>query len=74
MGRHYVTWTTEVEVDVDLEEVMSDLTDDELADFGLMRVPAGVTPPSPPGDHDLCSPGLAEHLLAVRWARGREEA
>lgn len=64
----HVNWTTEVDVDIDLKELVDDLTDDELAEVGLMRAPEGWVPPTSP-EHDLASPGLKEHLWAVKAAR-----
>lgn len=73
MSRTHTTYT-EVEVEVDIEDVLNDLTDAELAEHGLMRVDKKIAqylvkPDRPGWDHQLYSEGLPEHLAACASAR-----
>lgn len=70
--RHYVTWTTDVDVEVDLAEFCQDLTDEELAAVGLMRVPAGVQPPTAVESYEA-QPSIVEHKMLCSWAWANKE-
>lgn len=43
MSRRYITTDVTVEVDVDVHDVIGELNDDQLADFGLYRTGNGST-------------------------------
>lgn len=74
-GQRYYTDHVEVEVEIPYAEILENLEDSELAEFGLMRVEKAFAVRLADGDkpdpnmHSLCSDGLYEHLEACAKLR-----
>lgn len=72
--KHYVTYTTDVDVDVPVDELLEDLTDEELAELGLMRVGQEQRPLAAAAARAGGRPGeeitpLQDHIYAVHACR-----
>lgn len=72
MKRTYVTWSDYVDMEIDLAELVKDLTNEELANVGLMRIPEGVQPPTDvAGGMYEPQPSIVEHKMLCAMARAK---